>query len=69
MLDIDAIYALKLLAGYGHVGGTAMPIAIATLLLAAMALWLALATLVNPTTGRKTFPVPGPLFRSAGHAG
>ena len=64
MLDIDAIYALKLLAGYGHVGGTAMPIAILTLALGAIAIWIALAMLVNPTAGRRIFPMPGPLFHA-----
>jgi succinate-acetate transporter protein len=64
MLDIDAIYALKLVAGYGHVGGTQIPIAVSTLLLGVIATWLALALLVNPTTGRRVFPMPGPLFRA-----
>jgi succinate-acetate transporter protein len=64
MLDIDAIYALKLVAGYGHVTGTELPIAIATLLLGVIAIWLALAMLVNPVAGRTVFPIPGPLFRA-----
>ncbi len=64
LLDIDIIYALKLLAGYAHVDGTAMPIAVATLVLGGIAIWLALALLVNPIAGRRIFPVPGPLFHA-----
>jgi succinate-acetate transporter protein len=64
LLDIDVIYALKLLAGYAHVGGTEMPIAVATLVLGAIAIWLALAMLVNPVAGKRIFPVPGPIFHA-----
>jgi len=64
LLDIDVLYGLKLLAGYAHVGGTQLPIAICTLALGVIALWLALAMLVNPVAGRRVFPVPGPLFRA-----
>jgi succinate-acetate transporter protein len=63
LLDIDLLYVAKLLRGYGHVAGMEKPIALLTLGLGAIALYIALAMLVNPVTGKKTFPVPGPLFR------
>lgn len=69
LLDIDVLYAFKLLRGYGHVTGLELPIALATVALGGIALYIALAMLVNPTVGRAVFPVPGPLFgvRQAPH--
>ncbi len=62
LLDIDVLYAFKLARGYGHVSGLETPIAAATLVLGVIALYIALAMLVNPSAGRAVFPVPGPLF-------
>jgi succinate-acetate transporter protein len=62
LLDIDLLYAFKLARGYGHVTGLELPIAVATVGLGAIALYIALAMLVNPSAGRPVFPVPGPLF-------
>jgi hypothetical protein len=62
LLDIDFLYVAKLARGYGGVPGLEMPIALLTLGLGAIALYIALAMLVNPAVGRKLFPVPGPLF-------
>lgn len=64
LLDIDVLYALKLLRGYGHVSGLELPIAVTTLLLGAIALWIALAQLVNPVVKKPLFRVPGPLFKA-----
>lgn len=63
LLDIDVLYGFKLLAGYGHVGGTEIPIALCTVALGVIALWIAVAMLVNPVAGRRVLPMPGPLFR------
>jgi succinate-acetate transporter protein len=62
LLDIDLLYVFKLARGYGHVTGLETPIALATLGLGAISLYIALAMLVNPTAGRAVFPIPGPLF-------
>lgn len=62
LLDIDLIYVAKLLKGYAHVPGMDLPIAFLTVGLGAIALWLALAMLVNPTAKKQIFPIPGPLF-------
>lgn len=64
LLDIDVLYALKLLKGYGHVSGLETPIALTTLLLGGIALWIALAQLVNPVVKKPLFRVPGPLFKA-----
>jgi len=62
LLVIDVLYVFKLLRGYGHVSGLETPIALSTLVLGGIALYIALAMLVNPSAGRALFPVPGPLF-------
>lgn len=65
LLDIDLLFAFKVL---GHVLGTrafALPIALLTVGLAGISLWIAFALLLNPVTGRRVFPLGGPLFRSA----
>ncbi len=62
LLDIDIIYACKLLRGYGGVAGLELVIALATLALGLIALWIALAMLVNPVVKRPLFPMPGPMF-------
>ena len=64
LLDIDLLYALKLLRGYAHVSGLEKPIAALTFGLGAIALYIALAMLVNPVAGRPVFRIPGPLFKA-----
>ena len=65
LLDIDLLFLFKVL---GHLLGTkafALPIALLTVGLAAIALWIAFAILLNPVTGRQVFPLGKPMFRSA----
>jgi len=65
LLDIDLLYVLKVL---GHLLDTkvfALPIAVLTVGLALLSLWIAFALLLNPVTGRRVFPLGAPLFRSA----
>jgi len=61
---IDLLYACKVVAGISGTTALALPIAVLTVLLGGMALWLALALLVNPMVGRRAFPVGGPLLRA-----
>ena len=64
LLDIDLLFLFKVL---GHLLGTkafALPIALLTVGLGVLALWIAFALLLNPVTGRRVFPLGGPLFRS-----
>lgn len=69
LLDIDLLYAARLLkALLLEAGAPAVlrccDLAIATLtaLLALIALWLAFGALINVTAGRQLFKIPGPLF-------
>lgn len=65
LLDIDLLYVLKVA---GHLLGTkafAIPIALLTVGLAVLSLWIAFALLLNPVTGRRVFPLGTPVFRSA----
>jgi len=62
LLDIDLLYAAKVLKGLIGTRALDLPIAIFTVGLALIALWIAFAMLINPTAGRAIFKVPGPLF-------
>ena len=64
LLDIDLIYAFKVAAHLLKTTVFALPIALLTVGLAALSLWIAFALLLNPVTGRRVFPLGGPLFRS-----
>lgn len=65
LLDIDLLYVCKVLKGF--LGGHAfdLPIALCTVALGALALWIAFAILLNPLAGRRVLPFPGPLFTPA----
>lgn len=70
LLDIDALYLLRIarhLLGHGHAMAPALGtgIGIATLVLMAIALYISFALLVNPASGRATFPTGGPMFAPA----
>ena len=62
LVDIDLLYALRIAIGVTHVKALSMGVAACTVALAAIALWLAFAMLVNPTAGRAVFRMPGPMF-------
>ncbi len=64
LLDIDLLYLAKLLKAWAGVPGLDGPIAVLTLGLGLVALWIALAMLVNPVAKRQVFRVPGPLLRA-----
>ena len=68
LLDIDALYLLRIarhLLGHGHAMAPALGngIGVATLVLMAIALYISFALLVNPASGRATFPMGGPMRR------
>ena len=65
LFDIDVLYACKVYKGFFPTKALDLPIALATVLLGAIALYIAFAALINPTAGRAIFPMPGPLFASA----
>lgn len=62
LLDIDLMYIFKLLFGFTGNKIFALPIAITTVLLGLIGLWLALAGLMNPLTGKEMFKVGRPFF-------
>jgi succinate-acetate transporter protein len=70
MLDIDALYFFRILRHfmpYGSGGSTFANtmIGVSTVLLCALALYIAFALLVNPAAGRAVFPTSGPMFTPA----
>lgn len=68
LLDIDVLFVCRILRELTHSQAFALPIALATLSLLGIALWLAFAVLVNSAAGRQVFKVPGPLFTPAAAA-
>ena len=65
LLDIDVLYACKVAKALQHTKALDLPIALLTVALGLIALWIAFATLINPTAGRQIFKIPGPLFKVA----
>ena len=65
LLDIDLIYAFKVAGHLLETKAFAIPIALLTVGLAALSLWIAFALLLNPVTGRRVFTLGMPLFKSA----
>ncbi len=62
LLDVDLLYALRIARHLTHMKELALPVAVCTVLLAGIALWIAFAMLVNPAAGRDVFKMPGPMF-------
>lgn len=62
LFDIDLLYVCKLVNGLTGTQALAMPIALLTAGMGLIALWIAMATLINPVAGRSVFPIAGPLF-------
>ncbi len=65
LLDIDLLYLLKVAGHLLETKAFALPIALLTVGLAAISLWIAFALLLNPVTGRRVFTLGMPIFRSA----
>lgn len=64
LADIVVLFACRVLKELTHSTAFAMPIALATVVLGLIALYLSFAILVNSAAGRPVFPVPGPLFKA-----
>ena len=65
LLDIDVLFGSRILKELTHSAAFNMPIAVATVVLALIALYMAFAILMNTAAGRVVFPMPGPLFKAA----
>jgi succinate-acetate transporter protein len=64
LLDIDFLYAFRILNHTLHTRAYSTPIALCTVFLVAIALYLAFGILVNSSAGRVVFPMPGPMFKA-----
>lgn len=62
LLDIDLLYVCRVLRGFSGSSVLDLPIAVFTVGLAAISLWLAFAMLINPVAGRPVFRLTGPLW-------
>ena len=65
LVDIDLLYVLRIARELTHAPSLGLPVAICTVALAGIALWIAFALLVNPAAGREVFKMPGPAFSPA----
>jgi succinate-acetate transporter protein len=66
LLDIDLLYLARIARELTHAAPLSLMVAVCTVLLALIALWLAFAILVNPVAGRAVFAMPGPMFQPGG---
>ncbi|MEW6364521.1 MAG: hypothetical protein AB1714_07765 [Acidobacteriota bacterium] len=62
LLDIDLLYVCRIIKGLTGTIALDIPIALFTVGLGAISLWIAFAMLINPVAGRALFPLPGPVF-------
>jgi hypothetical protein len=62
LFDIDLLYACKVANAVGGTRAFDLPIAVFTVGLGLLSLWIAFALLINPTAGRPFFPIAGPMF-------
>ena len=69
LVDIDLLYVAKVAKHLTGARWLDPLVALCTVALAAISLWIAFALLINPTAGRRVFAFPGPLFRRAAHTG
>lgn len=65
LLDIDLLYVCKIAAAATGTAAFSLPIALLTIILGGLSLWIAFAMLLNPVAGRQLFRFPGPLFKAA----
>jgi uncharacterized protein len=65
LADIVALFTFRVIDGLAGTHWFGIPIAICTVLLAAISLWIAFALLINPTAGRQVFQIGGPLWHPA----
>ncbi len=62
LLDIDLIYVCRLGNALAHTQALALPLALFTIGLGLISLWIAFAMLLNPVAGRVLFPLGGPMY-------
>jgi len=62
LVDIDLLFLAKIIKGVFHTTVLDIPIALLTVALGGLAIWIALAALINPVAGRQVFRMAGPIF-------
>jgi hypothetical protein len=65
LLDIDLLFACRIIKSVTHTTAMDIPIAVLTVFMGGIALWLAFATMINPVANRQLFPIGGPYFFAA----
>ena len=62
LLDIDLIYAFRLAGALFKTHAFVIPLALTTVALGLLSLWIGFAMLLNPVAGRTIFPLGGPMW-------
>jgi len=62
-VDIDVLYLARIARHLGGGQWLAVVVAVCTVALGAISLWIAFAELINPVAGRPIFAFPGPVFK------
>lgn len=65
LLDIDLLYVFRITKALTHMKELAMPIALATVVLMLLALYIAFALVLSNAAGKPILPIGGPLFKPA----
>lgn len=65
LLDIDVLYVLRITREVTHSTSLGLPIAIATVALMGIALYIAFSLVLTSSSGRAILPIGGPLFGAA----
>lgn len=63
LVDIDLLYIARIWKHFGGGDWLGVVIAVCTVALAGIALWIAFALLINPVAGRAIFAFGGPVFK------
>ncbi len=64
LFDIDVLFVARIAKEALHAPQLAVVVAVCTVALIAISLWIAFAILVNPVAGRAVFAMPGPMFKA-----
>ncbi len=62
LLDIVLLFVFRIANAVLQTQMFALPVAVCTVGLALLALWIAFGMLANPVAGRAVFPFPGPMY-------
>jgi uncharacterized protein len=65
LLDIDLLYILRIVRELAHSSALGLPIAVVTVALMAIALYIAFALVLTNASGRALLPIGGPAFGTA----